>query len=116
MFRSHHLTNRNRPGGNFNDSLVFNNIISHLGLINLPIKGRSYTWSNKQECPLLGRLIGFLLLCPGPLLSPHHWYYPLLESLLIMCPAKLRLAQISLRPTSSGLKILAQAPQLYGSD
>lgn len=23
--------NRNRPGGNFNDSLVFNDIISHLG-------------------------------------------------------------------------------------
>lgn len=45
--------NRNRPGGNFNDTLVFNSIISHLGLIELPIKGRSYTWSNMQDSPLL---------------------------------------------------------------
>jgi endonuclease/exonuclease/phosphatase family metal-dependent hydrolase len=45
--------NRNRPGGNFNDTMVFNNIISHLGLIELPLKGRSYTWSNMQEIPLL---------------------------------------------------------------
>jgi exonuclease III len=35
--------NRNKAGGNFPDSLIFNNIISHLGLIELPLKGRSYT-------------------------------------------------------------------------
>lgn len=35
--------NRNRPGGNYNDILVFNSIISHLGLIELPIKRRSFT-------------------------------------------------------------------------
>jgi hypothetical protein len=35
--------NRNRPIGNFNDLLVFNNIISHLGLVEIPIKGRSFT-------------------------------------------------------------------------
>jgi hypothetical protein len=45
--------NRNRPGGNFHDSLIFNNIISHLGLTELPIKGRSYTWSNMHDSPLL---------------------------------------------------------------
>lgn len=43
--------NRNKPGGNFNDTMVFNNIISHLGLIELPINGRSYTWSNMQDSP-----------------------------------------------------------------
>jgi endonuclease/exonuclease/phosphatase family metal-dependent hydrolase len=48
--------NRNRPGGNFNDSLVFNNIISHLGLVEIPIKGRSFTWSNMQSSPLLEQL------------------------------------------------------------
>lgn len=42
-------SNRNRPGGNVNDMLVFNDIIHHLGLIELPLKGRSYTWSNMQE-------------------------------------------------------------------
>lgn len=51
--------NRNRPGGNFNDSLIFNNIISHLGLIELPIKGRSYTWSNMQDSPLLEQVDWF---------------------------------------------------------
>jgi exonuclease III len=45
--------NRNKAGGNFNDSVIFNNIISHLGLIELPLKGRSFTWSNMQVCPLL---------------------------------------------------------------
>lgn len=51
--------NRNRPGGNFNDTLIFNNIISHLGLIELPIKGRSYTWSNMQDSPLLEQVDWF---------------------------------------------------------
>jgi hypothetical protein len=48
--------NRNRSGGNFNDSLVFNNIISHLGLVEIPINGRSFTWSNMQSSPLLEQL------------------------------------------------------------
>jgi endonuclease/exonuclease/phosphatase family metal-dependent hydrolase len=48
--------NRNRSGGNFNDLLVFNNIISHQGLVEIPIKGRSFTWSNMQSSPLLEQL------------------------------------------------------------
>lgn len=51
--------NRNRPGGNFNDCLIFNDIISHLGLVELPIKGRSYTWSNMQDSPLLEQIDWF---------------------------------------------------------
>lgn len=51
--------NRNKPGGNFNDTLVFNSIINHLGLIELPIKGRSYTWSNMQAFPLLQQIDWF---------------------------------------------------------
>lgn len=42
-------SNRNRPGGNINDMLLFNDIIDHLGLTELPLKGRSFTWSNMQE-------------------------------------------------------------------
>jgi hypothetical protein len=48
--------NRNKPGGNFNDRLVFNNVISHLGLVELLVKGRSYTWSNMQASPLLEQI------------------------------------------------------------
>jgi hypothetical protein len=51
--------NRNRLGGNFNDTLVFNNIINHIGLVELPLKGRSYSWSNMQETPLLEQIDWF---------------------------------------------------------
>jgi hypothetical protein len=51
--------NRNRPFGDYNDILVFNSIISHLGLIDLPIKGRSFTWSNMQDSPVLEQIDWF---------------------------------------------------------
>jgi hypothetical protein len=47
------LDNRNKPGGDLNDMFLFNDIIGHLGLIELSIKGRMYSWSNMQEDPLL---------------------------------------------------------------
>uniref|UniRef100_A0A452YK64 Uncharacterized protein n=1 Tax=Aegilops tauschii subsp. strangulata TaxID=200361 RepID=A0A452YK64_AEGTS len=42
-----------------NDIFIFNEIIAHLGLLELPLKGRSYTWSNMQDNPLLERLDWF---------------------------------------------------------
>jgi exonuclease III len=51
FIRSHE--NRNRPGGNVNDMFLFNAIICHLELLELPLKGRTYTWSNMQAEPLL---------------------------------------------------------------
>jgi len=53
------LENRNRPGGNLNDTLIFNDAIDHLGLIELPLKGRAFTWSNMQSDPLLEQLDWF---------------------------------------------------------
>ena len=50
------LDNRNRPGGYLNDIFLFNEIIGHLGILELPIKGRAYTWSNMQADPLLEQL------------------------------------------------------------
>jgi hypothetical protein len=50
--------NRNKVGGNFNDSLVFN-IMSHIGLIELPIKGRTYTWSDMKDKPSLEQIDWF---------------------------------------------------------
>ena len=38
---------------------IFNEIIGHLGLLELPIKGRSFTWSNMQDSPLLEQLDWF---------------------------------------------------------
>jgi exonuclease III len=40
------LENRNRSGGNFQDTQIFNDVIDHLGLVELPLKGRAFTWSN----------------------------------------------------------------------
>jgi hypothetical protein len=42
------LENRNREVGNVQDIMVFNSIISNLGLQEIPLKGRKFTWSNMQ--------------------------------------------------------------------
>jgi exonuclease III len=49
-------TGRNKQGGNINEMLMFNDAISKLGLVELPLKGRKYTWSNMQRDPLLEKL------------------------------------------------------------
>ncbi|XP_073357994.1 uncharacterized protein [Aegilops tauschii subsp. strangulata] len=53
------LDNKNLPGGDINDIFLFNEIIGHLGLLELPLKGRSFTWSNMQQNPLLEQLDWF---------------------------------------------------------
>ena len=50
---------RNRAGGNVGDMLLFNNAISALGLVEIPLHGRKFTWTNKQHPPLLERLDWF---------------------------------------------------------
>jgi endonuclease/exonuclease/phosphatase family metal-dependent hydrolase len=48
--------NRNRSGGNTNEMLLFNDIINHLDLIEVPLKDRAFTWSNMQNNCLLENL------------------------------------------------------------
>lgn len=50
------LENRNRTWGDVNEMLLVNDAINHLGLIELPLYGRSFTWTNKQASPLMERL------------------------------------------------------------
>ena len=50
------LSDRNRDGGNMNDVMIFNEIISNLGLMEIPLKGRNFTWSNMQSVPLLEQI------------------------------------------------------------
>jgi hypothetical protein len=64
------INNRNRPGVNVADTLIFNDAIGHLGLVELPLKGRAYTWSNMQADPLLSSLIGSLPRLIGQLIFP----------------------------------------------
>ena len=40
--------NSKGDGVNYNGMFIFKKIISHLGMIEPPIKGRTYTWSNMQ--------------------------------------------------------------------
>ena len=47
---------RNREGADANEMFSFNEAINKLGVIELPLHGRQYTWTNKQFPPLLERL------------------------------------------------------------
>jgi exonuclease III len=50
---------RNKPVGDHTKMYLFNEAISALGLVELPLKGRRFTWSNKQLNSLLERLDWF---------------------------------------------------------
>jgi hypothetical protein len=54
-----HPSDRNRPGGNVNEMLQFNTAISNLRLEELRLNESRFTWTNKQETPLLERLDWF---------------------------------------------------------
>jgi hypothetical protein len=69
--------NRNRPGGDINDMFLFNEIIGHLGLLELPIKGRAYTWSNMQKEPLLEQLDWFFTSANWITDYPNTMVFPL---------------------------------------
>jgi hypothetical protein len=47
---------RNRLGGNLNDMMLFNDVIHHLDLVEIPLKGRALTWSNMQQNCLLEKI------------------------------------------------------------
>jgi hypothetical protein len=47
---------KNRPGGDSNHMMLFNNMIQAHNLEEIPLKGRNFTWSNMQDSPLLEKL------------------------------------------------------------
>lgn len=71
------IENRNRAGANMTDIATFNEIISYIGLIELPIKGRSFTWSNMQDDPLLVQLDWFFTSAAWTLKFPNTLVNPL---------------------------------------
>jgi hypothetical protein len=42
---------RNRSSGSANEMLFFNELISSLGIEQIPLHGRRFTWTNKQQPP-----------------------------------------------------------------
>lgn len=83
--------NRNREGGNYNDILVFNSIISHLGRIELPIKGCSFTWSNMQDAPLLEQIDWFFTSISWATKYPFMMVLPLARIISDHLPCKVQI-------------------------
>jgi hypothetical protein len=54
-----HLSDRNRPGGNIQEMLKFNEASSNLRLEELQLIGNKFIWTNKQINPLLEKLDWF---------------------------------------------------------
>lgn len=86
------LNNRNRPGGNLADTLVFNDAIGHLGLIELSLKGRAYTWSNMQSDPLLEQLNWFFTSPNWMLDYPNAEVLPLAKTTSDHIPCKIAIS------------------------
>jgi hypothetical protein len=95
------LENRNKPGGNVADTLMFNDIIGHLGLEELPLKGRAFTWSNMQQNPLLEQLDWFFTSVNWTHSFPNTLVLPLAK---ITSPVKSLLAPPFPSPISLGLR------------
>jgi hypothetical protein len=72
-------SDRNKPGGDINGMLLFNEAISNLGLVELPLKGRKYTWSNMQQAPLLERLDWFFTSSSWTSTYPSTLVFPLVK-------------------------------------
>jgi hypothetical protein len=79
------VDNRNKPGADMADIFLFNSIISHLGLLELPLKGRRFTWSNMQATPLMEQLDWFFTTCEWTLKFPIQWY-SLCQNLPLITP------------------------------
>lgn len=65
------VENRIIPGGDMNDIIIFNEIISKLGLIEIPLNGMAYTWSKMQDQPLLQQLDWVFTSPAWTLIFPH---------------------------------------------
>jgi len=73
------LQDQNREGGNLQDTLIFNEAIGELGLVELPLKGRAYTWSNMQANPLLEQLDWFFSLVNWTQSYPNTLVLPMVK-------------------------------------
>jgi hypothetical protein len=59
---------------------IFNDIIGHLGLIELPLKGRKFTWSNMENEPLLEQLDWFFTTPSWTSCFPNTLVLPMAKS------------------------------------
>ena len=78
--------NRNREGGNINDMLLFNEAISRQAVVEIPHKGRNFTWSNMQENPWLEQLDWCFSSCQWTQTYPNTLVTSLGKSVLDQSP------------------------------
>ena len=95
---------RNNLGGDINDMFIFKEAISNLGLVELPIKGINYTWSNMQQDPLLEKLYWFFTLESWTISYPLTKVSSLAKPIFIMFHVSSILELKSLKLRYSGLK------------
>jgi hypothetical protein len=62
------------------DMLSFNEAISNLGLVELPLKGTKFTWSNMQKVPVLEKLDWFFTSSSWEINYPSSFVFPLVKS------------------------------------
>jgi hypothetical protein len=68
---------RNKPRADVAEMFLFNEAISKLGLVELPLKGKRFTWTNKQFSPLLEHLDWFFTSSYWTLNYPHTTVFSL---------------------------------------
>lgn len=69
--------NRNKAGGDHNNMMIFNNIIINHDLVEIPLKGRAFTWSNMQDSPLLEKLDWIFTSSDWTIDHPNTMAFPL---------------------------------------
>jgi hypothetical protein len=82
----HFVESRNQPGANLTYIATFKEIISYLGLIELPIKGHAFTWSIIQIDPLLVQVDWFFTSHSWTLKYPNLVVHPLAKPTLDRMP------------------------------
>lgn len=97
---------REKTGGDLSEMLLFNEAIGALGLVELPVQVRKFTWTNKQTNLTSSRKTELVLhICLLDSKSTKYTSLSYDDGDLIMCLASFQWTQIFLRVRCSGLKI-----------
>lgn len=80
------MDERSGRSGSLRDIESFRDLVYHLNLIDLPLQGRQFTWSNHRDNPILARQDRFLISLIGTQNSPPLSNAPFPHHALIISP------------------------------